>query len=89
MVSNLSNVSNSIIIPNLPIYNRRPVVTLPTLAEDDSPANAEKGKKHQDILDRHVEDVLTNRNKIKRGLSGFWGYIKTRQYTLVSLSQWT
>ncbi|KAG8679255.1 hypothetical protein FRC08_017102, partial [Ceratobasidium sp. 394] len=77
-VSNLSNVSNSIIIPNLPIYNRRPIVTLPTLAEDDTPAAAEKGKKvAKDNLDRHVEDVLTNRNKIKRGLAGFWGYIKT------------
>ncbi|KAG9073897.1 hypothetical protein FRC06_011084 [Ceratobasidium sp. 370] len=77
-VSNLSNVSNSIIIPNLPIYNRRPIVTLPTLAEDDAPAAAEKGKKvAKDNLDRHVEDVLANRNKIKRGLAGFWGYIKT------------
>lgn len=75
-VSNLSNVSNSIIIPNLPIYNRRPIVTLPTLAEDDI-AN-EKGKKAtKDNLDRHVEDVLTNRRKIRRALSGFWGYIKT------------
>ncbi|KAG9126475.1 hypothetical protein FRC07_003291 [Ceratobasidium sp. 392] len=77
-VSNLSNVSNSIIIPNLPIYNRRPIVTLPTLAEDDASAAAEKGKNApKDNLDRHVEDVLTNRNKIKRGLAGFWGYIKT------------
>ncbi|CUA70390.1 hypothetical protein RSOLAG22IIIB_00750 [Rhizoctonia solani] len=73
-VSNLSNVSNTIIIPNLPIYNRRPVVTLPTLAEDDS---AEKGKTLKDNLDRHVEDVLTNRRKIRRALSGFWGYITT------------
>ncbi|KDN48050.1 hypothetical protein RSAG8_03066, partial [Rhizoctonia solani AG-8 WAC10335] len=73
-VSNLSNVSNSIIIPNLPIYNRRPVVTLPTLAEDD---NAEKGKTPKDNLDRHVEDVLTHRRKIRRAFSGFWGFIKT------------
>ncbi|KAG8742573.1 hypothetical protein FRC10_001238 [Ceratobasidium sp. 414] len=77
-VSNLSNVSNSIIIPNLPIYNRRPIVTLPTLAEDDTPAAAEKGKKvAKDKLDRHVEDVLANRNKLKRGLAGFWGFVKT------------
>ncbi|CAE6451595.1 unnamed protein product [Rhizoctonia solani] len=74
-VSNLSNVSNTIIIPNLPIYNRRPVVTLPTLAEDDTAA--EKGKVSKDTLDRHVEDVLTNRRKFKRALTGFWGYIKT------------
>ncbi|CAE6347069.1 unnamed protein product [Rhizoctonia solani] len=74
-VSNLSNVSNTIIIPNLPIYNRRPVVTLPTLAEDDG--TAEKGKSAKDNLDRHVEDVLTNRRKIKRALTGFWDYIKT------------
>ncbi|KAL5637135.1 hypothetical protein ACGC1H_000949 [Rhizoctonia solani] len=74
-VSNLSNVSNSIIIPNLPIYNRRPVVTLPTLAEDDT--GAEKGKAPKDNLDRHVEDVLTNRRKIRRALNGFWEYITT------------
>ncbi|CAE6404563.1 unnamed protein product [Rhizoctonia solani] len=74
-VSNLSNVSNTIIIPNLPIYNRRPVVTLPTLAEDDGAA--EKGKSTKDNLDRHVEDVLTNRRKIKRALTGFWDYVKT------------
>ncbi|KAG8713590.1 hypothetical protein FRC11_011683, partial [Ceratobasidium sp. 423] len=74
-VSNLSNVSNSIIIPNLPIYNRRPIVTLPTLAEDDTAA--EKGKVPKDKLDQHVEDVLTNRRKVKRALTGFWGYIKT------------
>ncbi|KAJ1308411.1 hypothetical protein OPQ81_004116 [Rhizoctonia solani] len=73
-VSNLSNVSNSIIIPNLPIYSRRPVVTLPTLPEDDTAV--EKGKP-KDNLDRHVEDVLTNRRKIKRALAGFWDYIKT------------
>ncbi|KAF8759704.1 hypothetical protein RHS01_02081 [Rhizoctonia solani] len=74
-VSNLSNVSNTIIIPNLPIYNRRPVVTLPTLAEEDG--TAEKGKATKDNLDRHVEDVLTNRRKIKRALTGFWDYVKT------------
>ncbi|CAE6540752.1 unnamed protein product [Rhizoctonia solani] len=74
-VSNLSNVSNSIIIPNLPIYNRRPVVTLPTLAEDDTAA--EKGKAPKDNLDRHVEDVLTNRRKIRRALNGFWEFITT------------
>ncbi|CAE6435294.1 unnamed protein product [Rhizoctonia solani] len=74
-VSNLSNVSNTIIIPNLPIYNRRPVVTLPTLVEDE--ATAEKGKAPKDNLDRHVEDVLTNRRKIRRALTGFWEYITT------------
>lgn len=31
VVSHLSNAANSIIIPRLPIYSRRPVVTLPTL----------------------------------------------------------
>ncbi len=30
-MSHLSNAANSIIIPRLPIYSRRPVVTLPTL----------------------------------------------------------
>lgn len=31
MVAHLSNAANSILIPRLPIYSRRPIVTLPTL----------------------------------------------------------
>ncbi|KAF8313500.1 uncharacterized protein EI90DRAFT_3136662 [Cantharellus anzutake] len=31
VISHLSNAANSIIIPRLPLYSRRPVVTLPTL----------------------------------------------------------
>lgn len=36
MVSHLSNAANSILIPRLPIYSRRPVVTLPTLSPSDT-----------------------------------------------------
>jgi hypothetical protein len=31
-------------------------------------------------LDRHVEDVLTGRSKVKRTLQGVWSFLKTRQY---------
>lgn len=30
-------------------------------------------------LDRHVEDVLTGRSKVKRTLQGVWSFLKTRQ----------
>jgi len=36
MVSHLSNAANSILIPRLPMYSRRPVVTLPTLTPTDT-----------------------------------------------------
>jgi hypothetical protein len=29
-------------------------------------------------LDRHVEDVLTGRSKVKRTLQGVWSFLKTR-----------
>lgn len=35
-VSHLSNAANSILIPRLPIYSRRPIVTLPTLTPTDT-----------------------------------------------------
>ncbi|KAF8318518.1 hypothetical protein DL93DRAFT_402871 [Clavulina sp. PMI_390] len=39
MVSHLSNAANSILIPRLPIYSRRPIVTLPTLTPTDTLEN--------------------------------------------------
>lgn len=44
---------------------------------------AEKGEilgsdKHEDALDRHVEDLLARPSKIRRTLQGLWSFIKTR-----------
>lgn len=36
MISHLSNTANSLLIPRLPIYSRRPIVTLPTLTPSDT-----------------------------------------------------
>lgn len=33
---------------------------------------------HEDELDRHVEEVLSKRAKIRRTLKGVWSFIKTR-----------
>lgn len=41
-----------------------------------SPKDAEKGES-QDELDAHVEDVLSKRANIRRGLQGLWAYLKT------------
>ena len=34
--------------------------------------------KHEDALDRHVEDVLARPSKFKRTLRGVWSFLKTR-----------
>jgi hypothetical protein len=40
-------------------------------------ADGESGK-HEDALDRHVEDVLARPSKFKRTLRGVWSFLKTR-----------
>jgi len=69
-VENLSNAANSILIPPLGIYSRRPTVSLPKPPE-------EKGD--QDELGDHVEDLLHRRAVIKRTLRGVWSFLKTPQ----------
>jgi hypothetical protein len=48
-------------------------------------SDAEKGglpedelRKHEDALDRHVEDVLARPSKFRRTLRGVWSFLKTR-----------
>ena len=88
VVSHLSNAANSILIPRLPMYSRRPVVTLPTLSPTETLVSlpdaegGEKGKrrhrKTEDELDAHVEHVLKRRAKIRRTLRGLGQFLMTR-----------
>lgn len=84
-VSGLTNVANSILIPPLPFANRAPVVDLHsverepsrsrvTLAED---ASDEKPLVEQHEIDKHVAEVLSNRETLKRQLRGLWAFLKT------------
>lgn len=73
-VSHLANAANSILIPPLAWYSRKPVVML-----SDPPAatDVEKDKMLEDSLDRHVDDVMKRQAKIRRSLMGVWSFLKT------------
>ncbi|KAF9268077.1 hypothetical protein L218DRAFT_994842 [Marasmius fiardii PR-910] len=74
-VSHLTNAANSILIPPLAWYSRKPVVML---SEPPSSAtDVEKGKLLEDSLDRHVDDVMKRRARIRRSLMGVWSFLKT------------
>ncbi|KAF8592432.1 hypothetical protein K439DRAFT_1378530 [Ramaria rubella] len=76
-VSHLSNAANSLLIPPISLYSRRPVIRL--LASTPSSLDlAEKvDKQHVDELDRHVGHVLRKQKKIRRTLAGVWSFVKT------------
>ncbi|TFL05874.1 hypothetical protein BDV98DRAFT_542085 [Pterulicium gracile] len=75
-VSNLTNAANSILIPPLAFYSRKPVVTL--FAPPPADMDSEKyGNGAGDSLDRHVDDVLKRPSKIRRTLRGVWSFLKT------------
>ncbi|KAF9569301.1 hypothetical protein CPC08DRAFT_623509 [Agrocybe pediades] len=73
-ISNLTNAANSIVIPPLSLYSRKPVVMLPL-----TPQRRNKGdvQEFSDPLDRHVNDVLNSPSKIRRTLMGVWSFLKT------------
>ncbi|KZT20404.1 hypothetical protein NEOLEDRAFT_1140860 [Neolentinus lepideus HHB14362 ss-1] len=74
-VSTLTNTANSILIPPLPLFPRKPVVSLPERGIEDvekSPHNVQK-----DDLDHHVEDVITKHQLFKRTMKGVWAFVKT------------
>ncbi|PVF96446.1 hypothetical protein CPB86DRAFT_709048 [Serendipita vermifera] len=74
-VSYLSNAANSIIIPPLSWYSRKPVVSLPasTRARERDAESMES----ENELDAHVEEVLSKRAWLRRSLQGLWAYLKT------------
>ena len=53
---------------------------LPDIPQREVTADsAEKGQVHEDNLDRHVEDVLSKRDKYRRIMQGVWAFMKTRE----------
>ncbi|KAJ4478229.1 hypothetical protein J3R30DRAFT_2878497 [Lentinula aciculospora] len=79
--NNLTNAANSILIPPLSFYLRRPVVALsppPPPSIESARAAEEQGRPVlEDSLDRHVDDVMRRRDKIRRSLKGVWSFLKT------------
>lgn len=80
-VSSLANAANSILIPPSSFYSRKPVIALfyPSGRQGlvmESAGHAQFDDMHES-LDRHVEDVLTGRSKVKRTLQGVWSFLKT------------
>jgi len=71
-MTNLSNAANSIFLPPLSVYSRRPVMNLPV--REFGPG--EKAR-YQDHLDEHVGDVLTRRQKIRRIGWGIRDFVST------------
>ncbi|RDB22557.1 hypothetical protein Hypma_010075 [Hypsizygus marmoreus] len=80
-VSNLTNAANTILIPPLSWYSRKPVVVLTTPSERSLESHIELGgrkEKHlRDSLDRHVDDVLRRPSKFRRTMLGVWSFLKT------------
>ncbi|KAF5344065.1 hypothetical protein D9758_008854 [Tetrapyrgos nigripes] len=72
-VSSLTNAANSILIPPVSWYSRKPVVMLSPLP----PTDAETASVLEDSLDRHVDDVMKRRARIQRTLRGVWSFLKT------------
>lgn len=92
-MSNLANAANAILMYAIlchgntlltfifrrpPIgYSRKPVIFLPRIPISED--NKESQSMHEDDLDRHVEEVLSRRAKIRRTLQGVWAFLKTRE----------
>lgn len=82
-VSSLANAANSILIPPSSFYSRKPVIALfyPSGRQGRDMESAGHAQFEFDgmdeSLDRHVEDVLTGRSKVKRTLQGVWSFLKT------------
>lgn len=64
--------------PPLDWYSRKPTVMLPDIPARKPASDAEKGQIHEDNLDRHIEDVLSKRDKYRRIARGVWAFMKTR-----------
>jgi hypothetical protein len=80
-VSNLTNAANSMIIPPMSIYSWKPAVALPMTPRASQVTRVEKGQASSEVpeneLDRHVEDVLKQRDILRRTLKGVWSFLKT------------
>ncbi|TFK75810.1 hypothetical protein BDN72DRAFT_885343 [Pluteus cervinus] len=80
-VSSLTNAANSILIPPMSWYSRKPVLVLSPLASSEHMDQLIEGgrdaEQFEDSLDRHVEDVLMRPSKVRRTLMGIWSFLKT------------
>lgn len=67
--------------PPLSFYSRKPTIFLPDLPRRTAALDqAEKGQVQEDDLDRHVEDILSKKDKWKRIMRGVWAFMKTREF---------
>ncbi|KAG9045231.1 hypothetical protein FS837_006792 [Tulasnella sp. UAMH 9824] len=73
-VTHLSNAVNSIFLPPLSIYSRRPIMNLPAPTADTA---SDEKVKYKDELDRHVHGVLRKRDRARRIARGVWDFVKT------------
>ncbi|KDQ64600.1 hypothetical protein JAAARDRAFT_106770, partial [Jaapia argillacea MUCL 33604] len=83
-VSNLTNAANSILIPPLSFYSRKPCIVLscpPPLTDVERASH----KTHDDNLDRHVEDILSKRQRFRRTMRGVWDFVKTRSQFITAV----
>ncbi|KAF9464453.1 hypothetical protein BDZ94DRAFT_1161878 [Collybia nuda] len=80
-LSSLTNAANTILIPPLSWYSRKPifVLTSPPTANVGSEIGYRRDDPEQfkDSLDRHVDDVLRRRSKFRRTMKGVWSFLKT------------
>ncbi|KAK7695911.1 hypothetical protein QCA50_000550 [Cerrena zonata] len=85
-VSTLTNAANAIMFPPLSFYSRKPIIVLPETARPTTTdGDPEKGSQtDEDNLDRHIEDVLTKRDKFKRVMKGVWSFTKTPMGVIVA-----
>lgn len=73
------------ISPPSQFYSRKPVIVLSSHSRQqrgrDTEAGCTQSEFHDtdDLLDKHVESVLTRQDKVKRTLQGVWSFLKTRQ----------
>ncbi|OJA13791.1 hypothetical protein AZE42_00522 [Rhizopogon vesiculosus] len=75
--------SDDCISPPSQFYSRKPVIVLSSPNRRQRGQDTEAGYTHSefddtdDMLDRHVESVLTRKDRVKRTLQGVWSFLKT------------
>jgi hypothetical protein len=53
----------------------------PVPKRETKDSGKERGsQEHEDDLDRHVQEVLGHREKLRRTLKGVWSFVKTRMF---------
>ncbi|KAF8238778.1 hypothetical protein L208DRAFT_1240824 [Tricholoma matsutake] len=86
-ISNLANAANTILIPPLSWYSRKPIVELtpiPSADPIDAEAGIAKDPHYEHTLDRHVDDVLRRPSKLRRTMKGVWSFLKTREPLIIT-----